>query len=279
LRHKANADSDGRYVIHGLEKGLYKIKVSKAGYDADEQFNNRWSGQMALNPKINILEAVSDAPGEIEILPNACQIRDLSMWPSGKIQGTLRKADGSPAAGIPVQSFRFDRSGERESTPFRTGVSGPDGKYSIEPLPEGRYVVGINASTHQDESPHPPIEYDRGAPMALGESELVVGVDFDVPAPRIPAQIRVHVYGPDGRPYRGASARLANPSGVQRWYSQDKSDNNGKIEVPGYVGERYTVIAFDYVDGRELVGNADVDLTGKQVQVTVVLRYVDQGRK
>ncbi len=181
------ADSEGRYLINGLEQGKYQIRVSKEGYAPDQDFNNRWSGPLVSSPKPKVVEPAKEAPGEIEVFPNACQVRDLGMWAKGGFRGKVQRPDGSPIEGVAVQAFELDSHGMRESSPLRTGVSGRDGKYNVEPLPAGRCVIGINASKYEDVSSYHPTIYDGGMAMPVGESRSIEGVDFALPEPRVAA--------------------------------------------------------------------------------------------
>jgi hypothetical protein len=84
------------------------------------------------------------------------------MWPQGRISGRVRSAAGSPLEGVTVQAFAFDPKGERESRPLRTGTTDGSGKYLIEPLPGGEYVIGVNANLYQDLEPYPPTVFTGG---------------------------------------------------------------------------------------------------------------------
>jgi hypothetical protein len=275
-RHTATTDGEGRYVIPGLEAGRYRISVRGDRYVPDEEYNNRWSGRMAVNPKTNRIEPVNDVPGEIEIRPGSCEIRNLAMWPAGSIRGTVRGADGRPVPGVPVQAFQFNRRGEPESSPLQTATTGSDGGYRIEPLPAGQYVIGINARRYDDDNAYPPALYDGGRSVFLAESGSVDAIDLTVGAPRTPARLRVKVFGPDAKPIEGASVRLDTPEGAQRWFSRDKTDGTGELVAPVYVGQRYTVRASHYMTRnntiRDLEGTVSVDVTSPEAAVIVVLQ-------
>lgn len=275
-RHTATTDGEGRYVIPGLEAGRYRFTVRRDRFVPDEEYNNRWSGRMAVNPQTNRIEPVKDVPGEIEILPGSCVIRNLAMWPAGRIQGTVRRVDGTLAAGIPVQAFPLDGQGKRESSPLQTAITGADGAYRIEPLPAGPYVIGINARPHHDENAYPPALYDGGRSVFLAESGSAGGIELTVGAPRTPARLRVKVLDADASPLPGATVRLDTPEGAQRWFSRDKTDGSGELAAPVYVGQRYTVTAFHYTHRnkttRELEGTTSVDVTSPEAAVIVVLQ-------
>ncbi len=271
-RHTANTDGEGRYEISGLGAGRYKIQLSKDGYFPDEEYNNRWSGTMVLNRETNKIEPVKDVPGEIEITGRSCEIRDLAMWPAGSIRGVIRGVEGKPLEGVTVQAFGFDHRHQRESSPLRTAVTDSNGKYSIQPLPSGQYVVGVNADLYRDENPYPPIVYSNGQPVYLGEVASAVGIDLAVGAPRTPAKLRVKAVTSDGKPLQGARVRLDTPAGVQRWFSREETNANGELVAPVYGGERYMVKIFHYINGRRLAGTAPVPVINQETTVTVVLQ-------
>ena len=229
-------------------------------------------------PETKVSEPAKAAPGEIVIGANSCEIRDLALWPAGSLRGTVRGVDGKPIGEVPVQAFGLDQRGRRESSPLRTASTSADGSYTLKPLPAGQYVVGINANPYHDESPYPPTLYANGQTVQLGEGNSVEGIDLTAPAPRTPAQLRIRVLSPDGRPHQGAKVRLETPAGEQRWSSPEVTDANGEVLAPAYSGERYTVEVFHYFmnpeNGRLLAleGSAPVEVTSRRSTVTVVLR-------
>lgn len=143
--------------------------------------------------------------------------------------------------------------GERESSALRTARTDIEGKYTIEPLPGGDYVVGVNAEKYLDGDPYPPTVFSRekgssaAARVPISDGGEAKGIDLVLPAPRKATVLRVEVRGPKGAPYQGALVSLENLAGIQRWYSvKRKSDDRGMLEVPAYIGEQYIVKASDY---------------------------------
>lgn len=277
-RFTTTTDGDGHYVLIGLEPGRYKIQVSKEGYLPDDEYNHRWSGRLAVNPDTKALEPVKDVPGEIVISGSSCEIRDLALWPAGSIRGTVRGLDGKPLKDVSVQAFGVDRHGERESAPLRTATTDPDGRYSIQPLPSGQYVIGVNASPYHDENPYPPFLYENGRSVYLKEVDSINAIDLVVSAPRTSAWLRIRAVGPDGKPYKGATVRLDTRSGVQRWFSREKTDGSGELLAPVYLGESYTVRVFNYLVNAEsgrilhLEGSMPVEIASRESAITVALK-------
>lgn len=270
------ADGESRYSITRISPGRYQLRVRKNGFSPDEEFNNGWTGEWVLNAQTRSWEPFRDSPGEVEIRANSCRIRNLALWTAGNLQGTVRNLGGATLAGIKVEAFALDQKGKREGFPSRSAVSGPDGRYRIEALPPGRYVVGINAHASGDYSVYPATLYASGKPVSVPESTTTLGVDLVVPSARKPAQLRVQILTKDGKPAAGVWVTLASEAGSPRWTSGRPSDGQGQILAPVYVGERYLVKVLRSDSAK---GIASVNISEEGQAVNVVLREVVQGRK
>ena len=195
------------------------------------------------------------------------------MSPAGNIAGTIRDREHKPLSGIKVQAFAFDRKDKRESSPLRTAITNSNGTYSIEPLPAGKYIVGVNADAYQDEDVYPPTLYQSGRAIGLEESGSAKGIDFDLPPPRIAAQLQVTVVDLDGKPFKGASLRLNSPEGEERWVSLKESGADGQFTAPVYMGTQYTVKATYYGSRTaNLEGSVQLSVTYKNPSVVIVLK-------
>lgn len=281
-RQEAVTDGFGHYEFRGLAPNRYNVEVSKNGFVADSEYNRRWSGRLALNQSTNTFEPDKTGPGTVLISKNSCQVWDLALWPNGRILGTVRGTDRQPLSGVSVQAFSLDPRGERESSPLRSAASGPDGTYTLDRLPAGDYVIGVNAETYRDAEAYPPTIYSTEArstiptPVHIGESQTVNGIDLAVPPKRMPTRLRVKVVSPNGVPCVGALVKLDNDAGVQRWYSRENTGTSGWTEVPVYLGEHYIVRATDYTVERDedfdyLEGSAPFHVTEENQFVTIVL--------
>jgi hypothetical protein len=277
------SDAFGGYEIRGIAPDRYVVEVSKTGFLPDTEYNHRWSGRNKIEP-----------PGSVLVAEKSCEVWDLSMWPHGRISGVVTSAAGEPLSGVTVQAFAFDKKGERESTPLKTGKTDAAGKYTVEPLPGGDYVVGVNADKYRDQEPFPPTVFTRErsslpARVSVLEGGEAAGVNLVLPDKRIGTTLRVLVVGPNGRPYKGAVVTLENLAGVQRWSSDSDQETSvdGSVEVPAYLGEHYVVQAsgFDSVPANEvgdyghLQGRSQVDVVTQHPTVVVVLAPKRFGRK
>lgn len=275
-RRAVTADGLGHFTVMGLEPGRYKVSVSKPGFMADTDYPQDFSLGALLERATNGPDPNADI---VEVPKRACVIHDLAMWPAGSIGGIVRSREGLPQGGVAVQAFTFDDSNKfkkRDSSPLRTTKSAADGSYKIEPLPSGKYVIGVNGDEYEDNDVYPPTFYADSAPVFIAESGSANGIDFALPPPRPAAQLRVTVIGPDGHPYQGASIRLETLQGQVRGFSKEKSDAKGEISVQAYLGERYSIRSFSNVFiEKKLVqfeGVVSLEVVDRKQPVTIMLR-------
>jgi hypothetical protein len=284
-QYEAATDASGKYEIHGMLPGRYQIEVSKTGFAPDDEFNRRWSGRLALNEVTNTIEPDKDEPrGSVLIGERSCAVWDLAMWPRGRVSGTIRNAAGAPLEGVTVQAFASDPEGERDSNPLRTGTSNQAGRYTIEPLPGGEYVIGVNAETYRDNEPYPPTVFTGGkggsaaARISVADGRETADIDLVLQKKRAGTTLKIEVRAPGGRPSTGAVVTLENPAGIERWNSIPEKSVDGVIEVPVYLGEQYVVRARVFDSGRNkseeydyLGGSTEVDVQMEKPTAVIVL--------
>jgi hypothetical protein len=285
-RYEALSNASGAYQLWGVVPDRYQLEVTKPGFVPDQKFNQRWSGRLIANEATKTIGPDETEPrGSVLIGARSCEVWDLSMWPRGRISGTVRSATGEPLSGLTVQAFAFDKKNKRESSPLRTGKTDDLGRYTIEPLPGGEYVIGVNAETYRDMDPYPPTVFRRdkdssdASRVMMADGAETPNIDFVMPAKRVATTLKVQVTGPGGGPYAGATVTLKNLAGVERWDSTEETSREGIIEIPVYIGEQYVVgaTAFDVaVRGKDrkydyLGGSSRVDITKQGATVLVVL--------
>ena len=248
-QHETISDAFGTYEIRDLAPGRYQIQVKKAGFvQASEHYH--WSGEQ------------ENERGTVMAGPNSCEVCDLSMWPTSRISGSVFDSQGDPAENVTVQAFAVFGEGGRGSYPLRTTTTDSQGHYAIEPLPGGEYVIGVNATEDTDESPYPRALREG---VRIADGDQLDGVNIVLRPKRKAAILRVHVVGVQGEPYLNARIDLENSSGVQRW-------DQGLLEIPVYVGEKYKVTASGSgVDDEYLEGSATVEIVEDSPTVTIVL--------
>jgi len=275
-RKEVTTDLDGIYRIPSLDPGSYRISVAKPGFVPDETYNGSWSGRVFLNKETNRAEPESDEfRGTVLIGRAACSVWDMSLWPAGTIEGTVRrKRDGAPAEDIVVQAFPFDRkTGVRPPDPLRAAKSQANGHYSLTGLPRGDYIIAVNGELGRDTSPYAPVFHnndDPRLPVSLPESGTLHRIDLAIGEPRASGIMRVRVVNANGQPQAAARIVLRNERGEERWSSRELTAATGEMAAPVYAGERYIVSAFQNTP--PAVGSARVLVpTGHGARVEIVL--------
>lgn len=245
-RYEALSDGAGWFEMMNLAPGSYHVEASQAGYVFDDGNKE-----------------------EVGVPAAGCEIRDLGMTPAGRISGTVRYRDGQPVKGVKVAAFEIEpakagkQGKEPASSPFASAVTREDGSYEIQPLPPGKYIVGVNGNKYEDLDPHPPSFYPEEAtrqsasPIELATSAHRNAVDVVLAERRKPGTVRITVLFEDGKPVSGAGCKLLDRNGTDRAYSKDKADANGEADLAAYQGEEYGVEAWFFTSREEAVPMPD----------------------
>lgn len=124
------ADARGRFVfLHLPESGGYSLRVSKAGYRADD-----------MSPHPPYRQGAVIALGADEWL------RDLSlvMWPLSAVAGQVLDARGRPVVGAPVRLLaEVDVAGTHRWASGPGATTDDLGRYRISSVMAGRYLVHV----------------------------------------------------------------------------------------------------------------------------------------
>jgi hypothetical protein len=235
-----------------------------------------------FDPVTRTTTAKNPYPGII-VSPNACALVPLEMVQIGSITGVVRDRANQPLPGVTVQAFEFITDRSRDRSLIRSATTGPDGSYTLTGLPSRKYLVGVNATVDKDESAYPPTMYLEGKRVLLPPGGTMKRIDMVLPPPRVPAQLRISVRGPNGKPQVGARVRLENLDGMQR--CEDRiSDRKGEAVLPAYVGDSYVIEAKQGARGLALMGRVKVEVNETEPLVILKLsgspspeiRYISQ---
>jgi protocatechuate 3,4-dioxygenase beta subunit len=132
--------SDGQFLFRQLSPGLYRITASKPGY-LDSAY-----GQMRARGQGTMLLLAENARRDDVV---------IRMWAWGSITGRVSDEHGRPIVGMNVQAWRHGPNGRLDSVIIQSPlVEGPmpsavsfvtdsEGRYTINKLSPGRYVLGI----------------------------------------------------------------------------------------------------------------------------------------
>jgi len=243
--YQVMTDAAGNFEIRELDEGAYEVRVAKDGLILE-----RLTATASLGAK-------------------SCELLLLDMWPSGRISGTVFDSREKRLEGVVVQVLAAETLDV-----LRMATTDSQGRYVLEPLPGGKYVVGVNAAPSTDEGPYPPTKRED---VQIADGEQADGINITLPQARTAAKLRVYVTGLRGEPYTGAQVNLASENGIQRWYSADQTTMSGWLEAPVYVGEQYVVNAWKEDSSASgptiLFGSARIDITGDNLLLTVTLDH------
>jgi len=136
LPYVAKTDENGNYKIEGVRSGKFFVQAVAHGYLIEF-----WQEAAILK----------DAkPVEVPESANVEKI-DFTLVPGGAIAGNVvSTVESKPIAGASIQIFA-----KGQNAPMLRGVTGRDGKYRIDGLPSGEYIVfagaeGFNGLYYKD---------------------------------------------------------------------------------------------------------------------------------
>ena len=215
VTREATTAAGGHYEFRALAPGRYSVEATKPGY-------------------------FSEANPELVVKEKQCGIWYGSLWPNGTISGTVRGPDGRILRDVEIEAIELDKKGEPRSK-LRSFTTRADGTYTLEKLPEGSYLVGVNAEPGRNENAYPTVT----VPAQLGDHQALRNVNLVIPKERPATQVRVQVLWPGGRPYAGIYVRLESQGDPPRLYGFIQTDLAGGAEFEVYLGERYRLTAFD----------------------------------
>ncbi len=141
-------DMEGNFVARNLKPGRYVVRVDLGGY---------------LVPLLNFPPSDFAHPDEaarqrmerelqfIEIQPRSETRVYVSLQRGATLSGTVRFDDGSPAIGVATELWVMNGKGDWESTlsGYRFGATDAQGRYEVEGMLAGNYLVQVNLSLNE----------------------------------------------------------------------------------------------------------------------------------
>jgi hypothetical protein len=223
---QATTEEDGRFVLAAAEPGRYHLRVTAAGYGSAFRF----------------AEAGEDV--------------DLVLDVTGSITGFAVDEAGRRVEAYRVSARREVDPGEIVEGPRSESVEGIDGRFRLEELAAGEYVVRVVAADHAD-GVVSGVSVQSGVATDVGRIRLTRGgtvSGFVTSSEDVPlAEATVVVTG-------------ANESGRSA-----STDADGAFEIRGVGPGRATAVAMhpDYAPGQ--VAGLEVDPAGGAVETRIVL--------
>ncbi len=225
-RHEAVTDATGEFRFLDLEPGWYAVRAE-------------------VDPP---LKPAHDRTASVQL--DGCSASSDVLLTVESLAGTIRRQDGLPAGRhIAVTIVGVDHvSAERRAL----GFTDDDGRWQVDGLSDGRYLIGINlfeAPTAQ--SPYPAVWYPGVAEASRAEAVALVDhrprrLDVTLPAPLPVRAIHGLVVDAAGQLLAGAWVTMADrafPTTDVGWAS---TDADGRFSVNAVVGRQLTVRARHY---------------------------------
>jgi len=241
---EVKTDSDGKFDIQGLEPGVYKVvPESLEGYVPVRSIG--WMNYSKSWKK------------EVSLRNCGCAQLIFELDPSATVDGRVLDAEGKPLAGVEVglisERWREEveiQDGNIKSFQILEGKTDTDGKYKINKVAPGRYLLGVNVTRPSAQSPYPRIFYSDVSDIKQAEAITVEpgksAGPFDL---RLKQKLEKHtiqgiVVWPDDTPAIGAKISLRCPGeGLRRGYDAT-TDEQGRFTLEGLKGYEYEIKAY-----------------------------------
>jgi hypothetical protein len=97
----------------------------------------------------------------------------------GVVTGILRNSDGSPAVGVRVSARPRQTTGQTDETMVSLAESDASGRYVLDKLPPGAYLIGAGRLTRQTYYPGTPV-LTEAVPVNISLDARISGIDFTV---------------------------------------------------------------------------------------------------
>ena len=226
-------DAAGRYQFAGLPAGRYEI-----GLNAAAPLKARFTGKEMVEF-------------------HGCKDGISLFITTASFTGTVRDVGGAPVADARIRVVDVDDADR--AIYHRDEFTDTDGRWSIDGVPDGRYLVTLNAfSGPSARNPYLPMWYpgvgdaNRAEVVSLND-ERPRRVDFTVPAALPTGTITGVVFDATGRPAVGASVSLTDAEFPAENAGYATTDAQGRFGVPALVGRRLSIRATAYAEGAAFV--------------------------
>jgi Carboxypeptidase regulatory-like domain len=191
---------------------------------------------------------------KIQIGACGCGRINFPAFYDGSISGRITNPDGKPGAKAEIAIVRADDKVSRLKTQVSSATADKDGRFILEKVPPGNYVLGVNITVApRKDSPYRPTWYPDAATrqeakiIEVGPGEKLPGYDLVIPRRLAERTIEGAVFWPDGRPatdayiYLSPSAQPGQGAGGE--LKSIYTDNHGRFKITGYEGIAYYVVA------------------------------------
>lgn len=236
---QGETDQEGQFKFRGLPPGTYRVRA-----------------ELPSNPR-------NHSEAEVSVIDRGCAYREFVSRAAVGISGKVFDANGNPLAGVKVDLINADDA-LKESPRGRWRFTAADGGYSLNDIPPGRYLLGVNLiNSTSFQCPQPRTYFPSAAEpssatiITVEEARDLKNADIKLGATHAEQEIAGIVVWPDGRSAVRAVVALTNGSAPHFLIGQQKGvDSKGHFVLKGFEGCTYRVIAFTY--GGRISADSDV---------------------
>jgi hypothetical protein len=278
--YAATTDADGRFTLKNVERGRYRLSVTRNGFVTQEY------GQKIPND-----------PGSILTLAPGQQVKDLlfRLIPWAIITGRIRNEDGEPLPWVQVTALREAYTdGKRKLSPDAQETTNDLGEYRLFGLRPGRYFVSAMYSTknqmvsgNEDMEEPAPVEessaqgyvptYYPGTPDPAKAATIAVKPGDEIPSVDIQLQ-RLAAYKVRGRIYNTITHRTGKDVSIMMLPRNNQVagsifnfeaavlDKDGSFVLKDILPGSYTLLAYWFDEGKWYVAKQNIDVGNADVE-------------
>jgi Carboxypeptidase regulatory-like domain len=275
--YAATTDTGGRFTLKSVERGRYRLTVSRNGF-VDQEY-----GQKTPNDPGSILTLV---PGQ--------QVNDLlfRLIPWAVIAGRILNEDGDPMPWVQVTALReVYTEGKRKLSPDAQETTNDLGEYRLFGLRPGRYFVSATYSTKNrgvmETGEAGPVEessaqgyvatYYPGTPDPAKAATITVKPGDEIPSVDILLQ-RVAAYKIRGRIYNMITHRPGKDVSIMMLPRNSQMagsvfnfeaavlEKDGSFVLNDILPGSYTLTAYWFDEGKSYVAKQNIDVGNADVE-------------
>ena len=212
--YETRTNADGVYEIYDLPPGKYEL---------EPEIPNGWELSGYLNDPTKSIPFTLEAKKHVTL--------DVKFAPSNVVEGRVVGPNGNPMEDVCVDLLK---SGEVDGD--RSDCTNENGEFRIRLVPEGSYVVAINADGKlSPDEPFPTIFYpsvsqrEKATPITIGNGETVKGINFVVSKLAETVTLSGVLLFSDGKPVGGEYVTFQPPK------------DNESVSVPTDSEGRFTI--------------------------------------
>ena len=246
----ANVPLPGARVF--LRDGNHLLSTT-AGADGRFAFENVVPGKYGLHAELAPWEGARRE--DVAVANGGCVERTLSLRSRGELGGVVRGA----GAGVEVELVRVLEDGSLAGLPTLWTHTDAAGKFRMEEVPAGRFVLGVNVASPMTAGRSYGMSRVPGV-LELEPNGVVSGLTFDLQAARPVRTVRVRVFWADGREVKSGAGVSAVPVGYAERFRMARGGQEGNVVTIRMMEEYSYQVSAYWSSGGDRVESAEVIL-------------------